>query len=146
MAQDFVGGDLRVRDNPRRVAGAEQCQQECADTPGCQVRTFLSALSNTYEVTSPQNWSWERRRGGGGRRNSLRRSRCWLKGSSFRKQGHRDRVSGPRLCVDITITNPNPRPNAHPTCVTTGGGRAGANCVFPFTYKVESSVLLLQFK
>ena len=40
LVQDFVGGDLRVRDNPRRVAGAEQCQQECADTPGCQVRTF----------------------------------------------------------------------------------------------------------
>ena len=116
--KDYVGGDLSLRQNPVLVEGAEECQQRCQNTPGCQ------------------NWAWERKRAGGSLRNNFRRrqTQCWLKGSSFSKRSVKNRISGPRACIDIQVTNPQPSSG----CVTTGGGRTGANCVFPFTYKVRT--------
>ena len=111
-----MGGDLNIGTNPVLVAGAEECQQRCQNTAGCQ------------------NWAWERKRAGGSLRNNFRRrqTQCWLKGSSFNKRSVRNRISGPRACIDIQVTNP-----VTSSCVTTGGGKTGANCVFPFRYKVR---------
>ena len=120
--QDYVGGDLRLRTNPVLVAGAEECQQSCQNTPGCQ------------------NWSWERKRAGGSLRNNFRsrQTQCWLKGSSYNKRSVQNRISGPRACINIEVTNPQ----TSSSCVTTGGGRTGADCVFPFRYKVRSPSLM----
>ena len=115
-----MGGDLNIRNNPVLVEGAEECQQKCQNTAGCQ------------------NWAWERKRAGGSLRNNFRRrqTQCWLKGSSFNKRSVRNRISGPRACIDIQVTNPV----TSSSCVTTGGGKTGANCVFPFRYKVSMKV------
>ena len=79
------------------------------------------------------NWAWERKRSGGSRRINQNTRRCWLKGSSFRKSNSFDRISGPRKCINIQITNPQPISSS--SCVTVGGGKTGANCVFPFIYQ-----------
>jgi len=112
---DYAGGDLRIRNNPSQTTGAEQCQELCQKTSGCV------------------NWAWERKRSGGSRRINQNTRRCWLKGSSFRKSNSFDRISGPRKCINIQITNPQPITSS--SCLTVGGGKTGASCVFPFIYK-----------
>ena len=97
--QDYAGGDLRIRNNPSQVSSAEECQSKCQSTSSCT------------------HWSWERR-GGGFRRNNNRITRCWLKSSSFRKSSNFNRVSGPRGCIDIQISNPT---SSSSSCTTTGG-------------------------
>jgi len=110
----YFGADLRIFNNPRQGIGAQECQKSCQDTAECL------------------NWTWEK----GGRRNR-QTPRCWMKGDGFTKQKDRKRISGPKSCsssstIDVTSVS-TARPAA--SCKTNGGGDAGSNCVFPFTYK-----------
>ena len=112
---DYSGADLPISNNPAQVTGAQECQKLCQATENCS------------------HWSWERKRR---RRTGRRTSQCWLKSSGFRRRDNRERISGPRNCGQIEITQPS-QASTRPTagCTTNGGGDSGARCVFPFTYK-----------